>query len=61
MMLVLMTLVWGAHFSVMKVSFGGVVDPIFYAAVRMSIVALLLTPFLKIYRGQMKRVLIAGV
>ncbi len=60
-MLFLMALAWGAHFSVLKVAFAGATDPIFYAAVRMTIVAIILSPLLRIHKGQMKRVMLAGV
>ncbi len=60
-MLVLMALVWGGHFAVLKASFGGAIDPIFYAAMRMTIVAIILSPLLRIHKNQMRRILIAGI
>ena len=60
-LLIVMCLCWGAHFTVLKYIFGETSDPLFYAAVRMSIVAILLLPFLRVHKGQMKRILIAGV
>lgn len=60
LLLLLMCLSWGTHFTVLKFTFGGPADPLFYAAIRMSIVAVLLLPFLKIHKGQMRRILIAG-
>ena len=53
---------WGLHFTVMR---GAIADaglpPLFYAAVRMSLVALLLLPFLRWHSGQMGRVVVAGL
>ncbi|MCI5046817.1 MAG: DMT family transporter [Aquisalinus sp.] len=60
-LLVVMATIWGAHFSIIKVTTGGVVDPVFYAAVRMTIVAILLAPLLRIHKGQMGFILLAGV
>lgn len=60
--LMLVCLIWGLHFTVMKftiVEMG--VPPLFYAALRISAVALLLLPFLKWHKGQMKAVLIGGL
>ena len=38
-------LIWGFHFVVMKLAVGAV-PPMFYAAIRMAVVALILSPFL---------------
>lgn len=54
--------IWGLHFVVMKftiVEMG--VPPLFYAALRVSIMALILLPFLKWHHGQMKAVLLGGL
>ncbi len=54
--------IWGLHFVVMKftiVEMG--VPPLFYAALRISCLALILLPFLKWHAGQMKAVLIGGL
>ncbi len=59
LVLVLICVVWGLHFSVIKVTVSEI-PPIFYVAVRMALVALLLVPFLKWHPGQMRRILIAG-
>ena len=59
--LMIICLIWGAHFIVMKVTVGGVAEPIFYAAVRMGIVALVLLPKLKWHKGQMWAVGFAGL
>ena len=50
---------WGLHFSVVKSTITGV-PPIFYAAMRMTLVAVFLIPFLKWHRGQMKMIFAAG-
>lgn len=55
-----MCLVWGFHFVVIKIAVGEL-PPIFYAAIRMSLVAALMSPFLRWRRGQMRTVLSAGV
>ena len=55
-----MCLVWGFHFVVIKVAVGEL-PPIFYAAIRMTLVAALLSPFLRWRRGHMIRVLSAGL
>lgn len=59
--LFLICLIWGLHFVVMKVTVDGIAPPIFYAAVRMTIVAILLLPFLRWYKGLMPKVLAAGL
>lgn len=53
-------LVWGCHFVVLKTTAGPVAEPLFYAAVRMTLVALILSPLLKWHPGQMIRIAIAG-
>ncbi len=53
---------WGLHFTVMRTVIGTHgVDPLFYAAVRMSCVAVLMLPFLRWHSGQMRYVLLAGL
>lgn len=44
----------------MRVTVDGGVEPLFYAALRMSLVALILVPKLKWHKGVMRNVLIAG-
>ena len=58
--LMLICLLWGLHFVVMKLTVDNTAEPLFYAAVRMSIVALILLPKLKIHKGSMLAVLSAG-
>jgi len=53
--------IWGLHFVVMKVTVGNTAPPLFYAAVRMTIVMLLLLPWLKWHTGLMKYVIMAGL
>jgi len=55
-----MCLVWGFHFVVIKTAVADV-PPLHYAAVRMALVALIMSPFLRWRPGEMGRVLIAGV
>lgn len=58
--LISMCLVWGFHFVVIKTAVGEL-PPMFYAAIRMTIVAALMSPFLRWRRGHMIRVLSAGL
>ena len=59
--LFMVCLIWGLHFIVMKMTVGGTAEPLFYAAVRMSIVAILLAPKLKWHKGLMLPILGAGL
>ena len=59
--LFLVCLIWGLHFIVMKVTVGETAEPLFYAAVRMTIVALLLAPKLKWHKGLMWPIFGAGL
>jgi O-acetylserine/cysteine efflux transporter len=60
--LVMICTIWGLHFTVMRTAIGDYgVPPLFYAAVRMSLVAILMSPFLKWHKGQMRPVLIGGL
>lgn len=53
---------WGLHFTVMRLAIGEAgVEPLFYAATRMSLVALLMLPFLRWHKGQMCGVLVGGL
>lgn len=61
LVLMMICLIWGLHFVVMKVTVSGVADPIFYAAVRMTIVAVILLPKLKWHKGVMPYVFGAGL
>ena len=55
-----MCVIWGFHFIVIQLAVGQL-PPMFYAAVRMTLVAAVLTPFLRWHRGQMHFVLPAGI
>ena len=59
--LCLVCLIWGMHFVVMKLAMQNGVEPIFYAAIRISIVTLILLPKLKWHAGMMKRIMCAGL
>lgn len=59
--LCLICLIWGLHFIVMKMTVGEAADPLFYAAMRMSIVAILMLPWLKWHKGLMWPILGAGL
>nr|WP_281373867.1 DMT family transporter [Parvularcula dongshanensis] len=58
-MLIGITLAWGLHFTVVKASIDGM-PPFAYAAARMGLVALLLTPFRRWHPGRMGGVVLAG-
>jgi len=53
--------VWGLHFIVMRSTVQDIVDPLFYAAMRVTCVTILLLPFLKWQKGQMKYILLGGL
>lgn len=54
--------IWGLHFVVMKFTIVDMgVPPLFYAALRVSALALILLPFLKWHTGQMKAVFMGGL
>ena len=57
----LVAILWGLHTVVMKAAVDTVTQPIFYAAVRMTIVAVVLLPFLKWHRTKMLIVWAAGL
>lgn len=60
--LMMICTIWGLHFVVMKftvVDMG--VPPLFYAALRMLLVTIVLLPFLRWHKGQMKAVLMGGL
>lgn len=59
--LFIICLIWGLHFVVMKVTVGATAEPLFYAAIRMSIVAIILAPKLKWHKGLMLPILGAGL
>lgn len=62
LVLLMICTIWGLHFAVMRTAIGDYgVPPLFYAALRMSLVALLMSPFLKWHSGQMGYVLIGGL
>ena len=58
--LIAMCVVWGLHFVVIKVAVGEL-PPIFYAAVRMTLVAAMMAPFLRWRPGHMVWVLSGGL
>jgi O-acetylserine/cysteine efflux transporter len=58
--LLTMCAVWGLHFVVIKLAVGAV-PPMFYAAARMTLVAAIMSPFLRWRAGEMRYVLVAGL
>jgi len=54
--------IWGLHFVVIKFTVSEMgVPPLFYAALRVSLLAFILLPFLKWHHGQMRSVLLGGL
>ena len=58
--LLVMCTVWGFHFIVIKLAVSEI-PPIFYAAIRMTLVAVIMAAFLRWRAGQMRRIFIAGL
>lgn len=58
--LFLICIAWGLHFTVVKLTVSEI-PVMFYVALRMAAVTLLLSPFLKWHKGQMHLILLAGV
>jgi O-acetylserine/cysteine efflux transporter len=58
-LLLAMCVVWGFHYVVLKTGVGEI-PPTLYAAMRMTLVAALLAPFLRWRAGEMLKVLVAG-
>ncbi|WP_425409550.1 DMT family transporter [Hyphococcus sp.] len=56
----MMCFVWGFHFVVIK-TIVGEVPPMFYAAVRMGLVAILMSPFLRWRSGEMPKIFLGGL
>lgn len=61
LVLLVVCVAWGLHFVVVKVTVGTTAPPLFYAAIRMTIVLVLMLPFLKWHKGIMHFVLAAGL
>ena len=57
--LLIMCAVWGFHFVVIKVAIGEL-PPMFYAAIRMTLVAMVMAPFLRWHAAMMTRVIAAA-
>ena len=58
--LLVLCVAWGFHYVVVKVAVAEI-PPIFYAAIRMTLVAAVLAPFLRWRAGKMKIVLLAAL
>ncbi len=61
LVLCMICIIWGLHFVVIKVTVGESAEPLFYAALRMSCVAILLVKYLKWHHGQMIFVILGGL
>ena len=60
--LMLVCTIWGLHFIVLRFTIDQMgVPPLFYAALRVTLLALLLSPFLRWHKGQMKAVILGGL
>lgn len=60
--LLLVCTIWGLHFTVMRFAIGDMnVPPIFYAALRIVCVTVILLPWLRWHTGQMKFILLGGL
>lgn len=59
--LLLICTIWGLHFIVIKLALGESIDPLFYAATRISLVALITLPWLRWHKGQMLWVILGGL
>ncbi|MFZ5617935.1 MAG: DMT family transporter [Pseudomonadota bacterium] len=57
--LLVLCVAWGFHYVVIKTAVAEI-PPIFYAAMRMTLVAVVLSPFLRWRAGQMNKVLLAA-
>ncbi len=60
LVLVVLCVTWGFHYVVIKVAVAEI-PPVFYAAMRMTLVGVLLAPFLRWRPGKMKYVLTAAL
>jgi O-acetylserine/cysteine efflux transporter len=59
--LLLICTIWGLHFIVIKLALGEAIDPLFYAATRITLVAILTLPWLRWHTGQMLWVILGGL
>ncbi len=60
--LLLVCTIWGLHFTVLRFAMGDMdVPPIFYAALRIVCLTIVLLPWLRWHKGQMKFVLLGGL
>ena len=53
-------LTWGLHFIVIKIAVSEPIPPLFYAATRVTLVTVLLLPWMKWHAGQMKWIFLGG-
>jgi O-acetylserine/cysteine efflux transporter len=59
--LLLICTIWGLHFIVIKLALSEAIDPLFYAATRITLVAILTLPWLRWHTGQMLWVILGGL
>lgn len=58
--LMVVCLTWGLHFIVIKIAVSEPIPPLFYAATRVTLVTVLLLPWMKWHAGQMKWIFLGG-
>jgi len=61
LVLLMICVIWGLHFTVMKAVIGAGIPPLAYAALRMVLVTVVMLPWLKWHGDQMGWVLLAGL
>jgi len=59
--LLLICIIWGLHFIVIKLALAETIDPLFYAATRITLVAALTLPWLRWHKGQMHWIMLGGL
>jgi O-acetylserine/cysteine efflux transporter len=59
--LLLICIIWGLHFIVIKLALAETIDPLFYAATRITLVAILTLPWLRWHKGQMLWIILGGL
>lgn len=60
--LLMVCTIWGLHFTVLRFAMGDMnVRPIFYAALRIVCLTIVLLPWLRWHKGQMKFILLGGL
>jgi len=61
LVLLMICTIWGLHFPVMKSVISAGIPPLAYAAIRMGLVAVMMSPWLRWHKGRMRPLLLAGL